>query len=179
MTAPVPDIQAAAPGEAARHSRILAERTRLLASRRDRQESERPEPVLVLRAGNERFALRLRDAAEVSVSRAAALLPQGNPALVGLMDIRGTLCRVYDLARLCGLPGAAGGRPTGHVIRLRIDGSIGLLVERAEAMVDIPPAQLQPDPETPPGQIGRRILAGYTLIDPAALLSHPAIVEEA
>ncbi len=171
------------PGETdaalARRSRILSERTRLLASRRDRQETERPEPVLVLRAGTERFALRLRDAAEVSVARAAALLPQGDPALVGLMDIRGTLCRVYDLAKLCGLPGATGSRLTGHVIRLRINGNIGLLVERAEAMVDIPPARLQPDPETPPGQIGRRILAGYTLIDPAALLSHPAIVEEA
>lgn len=163
--------------EADRRRAILSERTRRLSERRDTPDSERPVPVLVLVAGGERFALRLADAAEVSLVRSAAILPRSDPALLGLMDIRGTLCRVYDLALLCGLTAPAS-RTAGHVVRIRGDDAIGLRVERAEAMTDVPPAGLQPDPESPPGRIGHRIRAGYTLIEPAALLSHPTLVKD-
>ncbi len=161
----------------ARRQRILAERTRRLAERRDTPDSERPVPVMVLVAGSERFALKLADAAEVAVARAAAVLPRSDPALLGLMDIRGTLCRVYDLALLCGLPAPAQ-RGGGHVVRIRAGNAVGLRVDRADAMLDLSPAEMTADPESPPGRLGRRILAGYTLIDPTALFSHPALVED-
>lgn len=158
--------------------RILDERTRRLAARRETPDSERPVPVLVLSAAGERFALRLTDATDVSVVRPAAALPRAHPSLIGLMDIRGSLCRVYDLGLLCGST-ATGGRASGHIVRIRTDEALALRVDRAEGMIDISPAGMRSDPEFPPGRLGRRILAGYTLIDPVSLLSHPALVEDA
>lgn len=164
--------------EDTRRRAILDERTRRLAARRVTPDSERPVPVLVLGAGGERFALRLSDATEVGVMRPIAVLPRADPALVGLMDIRGTLCRLYDLGLLCGLA-SSGSRSGGHVVRLRTEAALALRVDRAEGMTDISPSGMRADPEFPPGRLGRRILAGYTLIDPASLLSHPALVEDA
>ncbi len=118
---------------------ILAERTRRMAAVVVDTRKERLALLLVCRLGAERYAMHLGEVAEVAALGALALPPRAPPALLGAMNLRGVVHRVFDLGRLMGGAGLVGaGEPGGHVVVLRRqEFPTGLRVDQAEGIVPI------------------------------------------
>jgi chemotaxis signal transduction protein len=151
--------------------RILQERGQQLACRGSSSQVVRV-PVLTLEAGGEIFALKVADATEVAEMSLATAVPRAAPALLGIVDRRGVLCRVYDLKALCGLPPGPSRSGSGHLVVLRAGGGrVGLRVDRATTIAEVPAADLSPSGDGIFGTIGRHTRSGLNLLDPAAILS--------
>ena len=100
-----------------------------------------------------------------------ARLPRAGPALLGLVETRGVLCRVYDLAELFGRRAGSARRAGGHLVVLRQGGGrVGLRVDRAVGIVDVPAAGLLPADDGLPGMLGRITRSGIDLLDPETIL---------
>ena len=77
--------------------------------------------------------------------------------VAGLMNLRGDVLAVIDLARLLGFRGTAPGAARVVIVRARIAGrlvSAGLLVDRLADVRDLAPGSLRPPPPTLPGSVG-------------------------
>ncbi|WP_051328707.1 chemotaxis protein CheW [Geminicoccus roseus] len=151
--------------------RILQERSRQLAGRGNSSQVVRVS-VLTLEAGSETFALKVADAMEVAGMGLPTAVPRAVPALLGMVDRRGVLCRVYDLLALCGLTTGPSRSGSGHLVVLRAGGGrVGLRVDRATTIAELPAADLAPSGDGVPGMLGRHTRGGLNLLDPAAILS--------
>jgi chemotaxis signal transduction protein len=154
-----------------RARQIFEERTRLLATRSSGVKADR-DAVLILECGNEAFALRVADAAEVLAMKVTTTLPRARPGLLGIVDRRGVLCCVYDLAVLCGLPSRDVARSSGHLVILRRSGGrVGLRVDRASTIQEVAPADLLPSEEASVASLGQYTRGGLNLLDPDMILS--------
>lgn len=84
-------------------------------------------PALVFRLANERYAIALKDLAEVVPFRGCTEVPGSSPLFLGVINLRGELRPVLDLAQvLCGVPSTG----SGAVLVLR--DRIALKVDEAE-----------------------------------------------
>ncbi|WP_159714103.1 chemotaxis protein CheW [Geminicoccus flavidas] len=168
---PEPMAAAAAPdGPDGRTRRILLERTRQLAKRSKAAETVTT-ALLLLEADGESCALRIDAVAEVASMPLPARLPRAGPALLGLVETRGVLCRVYDLAELFGRRAGSARRGGGHLVVLRQGGGrVGLRVDRAVGIVEAPAADLLPADDGLPGTLGRITRSGIDLLDPETIL---------
>lgn len=103
-----------------RTRQIFDERTERLAARPEKQAIPAPEPskILICEAGRESYGIPLDVVAEVLPSRECLPVPEGPPALVGLLGRNGQLVSVIDLGVALGIPGTTenGGK---HFILLR------------------------------------------------------------
>jgi chemotaxis signal transduction protein len=98
-------------------------------------------PVLVFRLGLERYAIEIEEVAEVLRLERCAPVPGSPPLFAGVINLRGELRAVVDLARLLVLPGSANpdkGNDSGFVLLLRRHGQeIGLKVDRIDELRQI------------------------------------------
>jgi len=126
-------LEKAATPDPERVSKIYRERAARLARRPASAESfSGGTTVLVFRIGTERYAIELGDLAEVIANPQCTLVPGSAPALAGVINFRGEIRPVWDLARLLKIPGSENNDP-GHVLLLRRPGQeAGLKVDRAE-----------------------------------------------
>lgn len=60
--------------------------------------------LLAIRVRGKPFALRIGEIAGVATGRRLTQVPSSNPALLGLVGVRGTLVAVFDLGTLLGEP---------------------------------------------------------------------------
>lgn len=88
------------------------------------------EPVLVIRAGNESFAVRAGQIAGLLKSRKIVPLPSRIPELLGVASLRGSLLPVYDLAGLLGIPTA--GTLPGWLLLVPSNPPVGLAFDEFE-----------------------------------------------
>lgn len=68
------------------------------------------EDLLMVRAGDDVFAIRLSDIAGLYADKKITRVPGGDPALLGIAGFRGTIQPVYGLATLLGRPAEAAPR---------------------------------------------------------------------
>ncbi|WP_238013182.1 chemotaxis protein CheW [Dactylosporangium sp. AC04546] len=78
-----------------------------------RQEVAGHDDLLAIRAGGQRYALRLSQAAGLFPDRPVTRLPGPLPALLGVAGFRGSIVPVYDLAAVFGGPPPASGPAAG------------------------------------------------------------------
>lgn len=103
--------------------------------------------VLVFQLGRQRYAIEIREVAEAVLLERCTPVP-GSPALfAGVVNLRGELLAVVDLARLLAVPGSANpgnsGDDSAFVLLLRRRGQgIGLKVDRIEGLREIGPEEL-------------------------------------
>ncbi|MCB9727052.1 MAG: chemotaxis protein CheW [Deltaproteobacteria bacterium] len=97
--------------------------------------------LLLLRAGARRYAVRLRDVAEIAARRPVVPVPSSAPHLLGLAGLRGTLLPVFDLAGLLGEP-ASSSTPGWLLVCERAD-PIALAVRDLEGHVRLPSASIR------------------------------------
>jgi chemotaxis signal transduction protein len=69
-----------------------------------RTEGSAKEDFLAVRMGDDVFAIRLREIAELHIREKVTRMPGGEPALIGIAAFRGAIRPVYSLATLLGIP---------------------------------------------------------------------------
>lgn len=125
--------------------------------------------ALLLPVGDQRFAVPLALVEEVVEPGAIARLPEGPPTAIGVLNVRGRVVPVLDLARLLGLDGTAGVAAVAVVATSR--GPAGLSCDAMPAS-----AALEDDlgPSDLGAAVGRRRVGErgvVTLLDLEALLA--------
>ncbi len=137
--------------------------------------------LLVFQSGNERYGLDAARIVEVAPLAALKTVPGAPAGLAGLLNYRGSVVPVVDLAQVMGSAPAAPRLSTRIVIvnareETAAGGQIGFLVERATETIACREADLQSPGVTPGGApyLGRILLEGSAMIqriDPAAVLT--------
>jgi purine-binding chemotaxis protein CheW len=128
--------------------------------------------LLLVVVGGVRFGVRLEDVREVVAGRAAARLPGAEPCVVGLVNLRGRLLTVLDVARRLDL---APPTDPGHVLVVDAGGrEAGCRVATVDRVVPAPP--LAPASNAEAGGI----VLGVGEVDgePVAVLDLPRFVSE-
>ncbi|HET9552734.1 MAG TPA: chemotaxis protein CheW [Anaeromyxobacteraceae bacterium] len=127
---------------------------------------------VVFRVARERYALPLQAVRQVVLPQPPfARVPRAGGAVRGVMNLRGRVVAVVDLAELMGLapqPLAAG---QGHVVILERDKrQLGLLIGGVLGVEPLAPDQA---PEPAPGAVvagvARASMGAVTVLEPAAL----------
>lgn len=143
--------------------------------------------VLVLRLGEERYAVELRYLHQVVSHPRYTPVPGSSPMLLGVMNFHGEILPVFDLRTALGRPGNASGgllpaSSSSQVIVLgerRAD--LGFLCDRVEEIARLNRGMLQDVPDTLTSA-GRDLLRGVAdsglgILDGARLLTDRRFVE--
>ena len=183
-------LQAAPEQSATDLEQVYRRRTVELASR---LEQARPAtgtfPVLAFTLGPERYGLALTELAGVLPLTRWTPVPGAPAELLGVINHRGRICCVLDLARLLGLPPRESLSEGAYILLLRGPGrEVGLRVDSIEAIRKIAPDELMPLGEmAPQGTVEFRPIGsfaehrtrdGLTLLLAAAIHLHPILDEE-
>ena len=118
-------------------------------------------PALVFRLARERFAIELEEVSEALPFSRCTRAPGSPPQFRGVMNLRGELRAVLDLATLLGLS-ENGDRDSGFVLMLRRPGrEIGLKVDGIEELREVRPEELS---VTAQGNYVKGILSGSLML---------------
>lgn len=109
---------------------VYHERAARLALQRVLPDSAATFAALVFTLGTEHYAIELRDLAEVLPFRACTPVPRMPPQLAGVLNLRGAIRPVVDVARVMGLPIAKDRNPGWLLVLRRGSLEIGLLVDQ-------------------------------------------------
>ena len=137
--------------------------------------------ALMFTLGTERYALELQDLAEVCPFNMSTPVPGAPEELIGVINLRGEIRPVVDLARVLGVPDVED-RTGGWILLLqRGDRTLGLRVDQVENI-----RQLRPDELADPALSCTHVAARYSkaitpdtvvLLNAEKLLSLPFIKE--
>jgi purine-binding chemotaxis protein CheW len=126
-------LEQAAGGSAAERERVFRERAERLARPAARSGVASPnDAVIVFRSGAERYALPLSSLAEAIPNPLCAAVPGAPEQFAGVIQVRGEIRPVLDLARLLGIPPRQAPGPN-HVLLVRAAGrEFGVRVDEVE-----------------------------------------------
>ena len=152
---------------------LLRRRAEFLAARRSARPMTETLPVMVFSLGRERYAIGLTHLRQVVPPSGLTPLPGAPEGMLGVINIRGEVDTIWDLARLLALPQAEASGP-GHVLVMRTDREVGFRVDYVEGRMEIDAGKLILPHETE-GALATRFLKGLTpdkihLLDVEAVL---------
>ena len=134
-------------------------------------EKSDPIRVLMLAAGGQRFALPLAAVREVIDAARLAPVPLTPPALAGVIDLRGRIVPVLDIAILVGLTAAP---LNAQIVLAAVDGHDAEVGFRVDDVAGLAVSQRSrpPQPDTPPfvSAVLDTSDGGVPLLDLAALV---------
>jgi len=160
---------------------VYRERAARLSLQRLLPDSAATIAALVFTLGTEHYATELRDLAEVLPFRGCTPVPRMPQELAGVLNLRGAIRPVVDIARVMGLPIAKDRNPGWLLVLCRGSLEIGLLVDQ---VVNVRP--FRSDDTAGPAQDGTHSATSYLkgitadnvmLISAEKLLSLPFIKE--
>lgn len=158
---------------------LLARRAEVLARRADRTERELLARVVSLKAGGQRFGVPVTAFEELMPMRPIAHLASLPPWLAGLVQVRGELVSVLDLAQWFQVPGASSPR----VLALLSDEGrlLAVLVDEVLGFRDVYADEVSGSLAR--GDASARPVLAVTndlelVLDPRQLFSHPDVVLE-
>jgi purine-binding chemotaxis protein CheW len=158
----------------ARIEAVFRARAAELAARREQAaEPAGTAPALAFALGGERYALPLADLAGVLPLGRLTPVPGAPPELLGLINGRGRVCCVVDLARLLGLPAQPPDVPGFVVLLRRPGGAVGLRVGAVESIRRVAPRELVPVAVPGLGETAGRAADGLTLLRGPSIWGHP------
>jgi purine-binding chemotaxis protein CheW len=103
---------------------------------------------------------------EVLVGHAITWLPHAPEVVRGLMNLRGQIVPVLDLATRLALPPAPRGAGSAPMVLVRTsEGPVSLLVDRIGDVIDVGPLPVEPIPDALQGEPRRLLVATYKLAD--------------
>lgn len=116
------------------------------------QETERTQSYVIFEVGGEKYALEVMRVQEVIDIGNLTQVPGGQPALLGVLNLRGHVVPVYDLRVPFGLPieSTSGRAPCVLIVEsstaneTRVE---GLLVDRVSDVLEFAPEDVQPAPQ--------------------------------
>jgi len=98
-------------------------------------------PVMIFRLARERYAIELKDLAEVLPFIRCTPVPGAPTQLLGVINLRGELRGVLDLSQLLALPESES-TESGFILILRSGLGVGLKVDSIEELHEIRPEEL-------------------------------------
>ena len=161
---------------------VYRQRAVELAARREQaQEKAGTVAVLTFRLGGERYGLALTSLAGVLPLERWTPVPGSPPELLGVINHKGQICSVLDLARLLGLPTtvphAEHVEESAYVLLLRAPGrEVGLAVGPLEGLVRVPPRAGLGEEEAGP-YLETLTPDRLRILSAKAILSHPVLLE--
>lgn len=120
-----------------------------MPSTADRSADARAEPLelVCVEACGQTFGIDVRQVREIVRARPLVPLPLAPPLVEGVMDLRGGVIPVIDLARALGLEGAAGSDPHTRIVIVNDGGLLfGLQVGAALDVERVDPDSVVPAP---------------------------------
>jgi purine-binding chemotaxis protein CheW len=118
-------------------------------------------PALVFRLGQERYAIEIKELAEVLPFARCVPVPGASRQFLGVINLRGELRAVLDLRNLLA-PSDGGNGAAGFVLMLRHPGKeIGLKVDHIEELREIRQEDLMPPPHE---TYGKGLVSGTLLL---------------
>jgi purine-binding chemotaxis protein CheW len=160
--------------------RILEARARVLVEPPRAAHAAESQSVIVVALGDERYGLPLHQVREVRALRALAAVPGTPASWAGLVNLRGRLYPVLDLARYLGLPVAETRSGQRVVVAAAAGLEVALLVDAVLGVREVPAADMRPLLAELAGARGA-LVQGVTpdllaLLNLDALLSDPQLV---
>jgi len=159
---------------------VYRQRAVELAARREQDhEQVVTVPVLTFRLGGERYGLALTGLAGVLPLERWTPVPGAPPELLGVINHKGQICSVLDLARLLGLATfpAEHAKESAYVLLLRRPGrEVGLAVGSLEGLVRVPPG-VGASEETAGPYLETLTPDRLRILSAQAILSHPVLSE--
>ena len=153
---------------------ILRARAERIASTQQTKESD-AFSALVVRINGESYALPMDALTAVYEGYTIVPLPGVPPFVAGIVNVRGQILPVMDLAALLGVPGEAVKRTL--LIISNAEYSLGLSVEAVGDVVTILVTTLQPVPDALNQLYLRNVLPdGTALLDLDAILNDPSLI---
>jgi purine-binding chemotaxis protein CheW len=112
---------------------------------------------VVFRVATERYALPLEAVREVVLPQPPfARVPRVSEAVPGVMNLRGRVLAVVDLAALVGLPAQPLRQGSGQVLILdQGKRALGILIAGVQGVEDVEPPAVEPAPSLAPADQGR------------------------
>jgi len=98
-------------------------------------------PVIIFRLARERYAIELKDLAEVLPFTRCTPVPGAPPQFLGVINLRGELRGVLDLSQLLAIPESESTK-SGFILILRSGLGVGLKVDSIEEIHEIRPEEL-------------------------------------
>lgn len=94
-------------------------------------------------AGGQSFSLSITKVREIRRWSPVTALPNTSKDLLGVMNLRGSVIPIYDLAARMGLPATAESARNVIVVATEQQQTVGLLVEAVSEIVSIDPERIQ------------------------------------
>jgi chemotaxis signal transduction protein len=121
----------------AKAAALMAERTARLAARERRVAAAPRRHLIVCSLGREFYGIDIAACGGVMPFGGAVSISGGHPAILGLVSRHGRTAGVVDLGRILGLTAGAEAE-TGHLIMLRRERGLALLVDRVHGAFHLP-----------------------------------------
>jgi purine-binding chemotaxis protein CheW len=140
--------------------------------------------LVTFRVGEQDFCIDLIYVREIRSWTPATVLPHAPDYVLGVINLRGAIVPIVDLARRLGLPKTMLGDRHVIVIAVVADQTVGFLVDAVSDIIGVAPSAIQPTPDVT-AQTTRMFIRGVIaledrmlrLIDISAVL--PPLVEQA
>ncbi len=139
----------------------------------DLQLGEGTRQYLTFRLGGEDYGVDILKVQEIRGWTEVTPMPNTPDAILGVINLRGTVVPVVDLRRHFGLPEISRG-PTTVIIVIRADDGkekvriLGMVVDSVSEVYNIPTGEVQPPP--PAADDTRNAIAGLVTIDEAMVI---------
>jgi purine-binding chemotaxis protein CheW len=119
--------------------------------------------------GDDLYGIEVEHVQEVLRAQRLTDVPRAPERVRGLMNLRGRIVMVIDLALQLGLPRSAHGGHSMNIVLRQNGGSIAFLVDRICEVVDVPDEDFEPPPTTLRAPL-RSIIRGAYKLNPKLLL---------
>jgi purine-binding chemotaxis protein CheW len=103
-----------------------------------------PGRIVVFRVEGQRYALPIDAVQEIQQIVAMSEVPDASAAVLGVINLRGTIVPALDLRALVGLEPKAYGLQTPMVFTRTAQGLVALVVDEVEDVVEVPTGMIQP-----------------------------------
>ena len=100
--------------------------------------------LVVFKLGNEEYGLDIADVQSIERYIPSTRLPNAKDHFVGVINLRGTVIPVVDLAKRIGLAGSPYTDRTRIVIATQEDSEIGLVVDETSDVINVKKADVLP-----------------------------------
>jgi chemotaxis signal transduction protein len=124
-----------------------------------------PTQIVVFRLGQEEYGIDIASVESIIRREALTPVPYAPPSMVGVINLRGRIVPVVDLALRFGLPEREPS-PLSRIVIVQIDGHLmGLTVDAAMEVKSVPRGSVEPTPETVSSQAMRDAVLGVARFD--------------
>ena len=137
------DLQTAAVSPGGREQILRARAEQLASPLSIRHESDSPHAFAILRCGQDRYAIAIRELVAVMTEPKIAVVPHAPAFVAGLIQVRGEIRPVYRLKSLLGQAGAGQEMPP-VVVLAAAASEFGIGVDAVEDIRQLPPESRTP-----------------------------------